>query len=78
MRQDFRLHRAGQAIGELIKRRLRPQLAENTGNDAFNERVATSYDQSMEDNPYVVSNTYMLPISYTTPRYVQFSVSYDY
>jgi hypothetical protein len=46
--------------------------------NAFNELKATSYDQNMEDNPYVVSNTYKMPISYTTPRYVQFSVSYDY
>jgi hypothetical protein len=47
--------------------------------NAFNERVPTSYYQYSEDpGPGVVNNDYMLPIGYTTPRYVQFSVSYDY
>jgi len=47
--------------------------------NVFNERKATSYVQSSEDpGPYVVNNDYMLPVSFTTPRYVQLSVSYDY
>ena len=46
--------------------------------NALNERVVTSTDTSAEYPPYVISNTYTMPISYTTPRYVQFSVSYDY
>jgi outer membrane receptor protein involved in Fe transport len=46
--------------------------------NAFNEIKPTSYDQTSEDDPYVVSNTYMMPVAYSTPRYVQFSVSYDY
>jgi outer membrane receptor protein involved in Fe transport len=44
----------------------------------LNERVPTSYDATAEDDPNVLSNTYRMPIGYTTPRYVQFSVSYDY
>jgi len=47
--------------------------------NALNERVATSYVQGSEDDgPYSVNNDYKLPVSFTTPRYVQFSVSYDY
>lgn len=46
--------------------------------NALNERKATSYDSTSEDDPGVLSNTYGMPIGYTTPRYVQFSVSYDY
>jgi hypothetical protein len=44
----------------------------------LNERAVTSTDTSAEYPPYVISNTYTMPISFTTPRYVQFSVSYDY
>jgi outer membrane receptor protein involved in Fe transport len=44
-----------------------------------NEVVPTTYDSSSESpGPGVLSNTYGLPVSFTTPRYVQFSVSYDY
>lgn len=47
--------------------------------NVFNERKATSYIQNSEsDGPYSVNNDYMLPQSYTTPRYVQFSMSYDW
>src|SRR5690606_18275421 len=47
--------------------------------NVFNETVPTSYYQYSEDpGPYTVNNDYMLPVSFTTPRYVQFSVSYDY
>lgn len=45
----------------------------------FNERKPTSFNQySEDDGPYGVNNDYMLPIGYTTPRYVQLSLSYDY
>lgn len=47
--------------------------------NALNERKATSFLQySEDDGPYSVNNDFMLPRSFTTPRYVQFSVSYDY
>ena len=46
--------------------------------NVFNERNATSFDQTSEDGPYSVSNTYDLPLSFTTPRSVQFSLSYDF
>lgn len=47
--------------------------------NVFNERKPTSYYQySEDDGPYSMTNDYMLPLSYTTPRYVQFSVSYDW
>jgi outer membrane receptor protein involved in Fe transport len=47
--------------------------------NALNSVVPTSFDSSTESpGPGVLSNTYGLPISFTTPRYVQFSVSYDY
>ena len=44
----------------------------------FNERKVTSWDQNSEDGPYSVSNTYKLPVSYTTPRSLQFSMTFDY
>jgi len=44
-----------------------------------NDIAATSYDVSTErSGPGTLSNTYGLPLSFTTPRYVQFSISYDY
>lgn len=47
--------------------------------NALNERKATSFEQySEDDGPYSVNNDFMMPRSFTTPRYVQFSVSYDY
>ncbi|MEO6383813.1 MAG: hypothetical protein ABIO30_05085, partial [Thermomonas sp.] len=47
--------------------------------NVFNQRKPTSYVQGSEDDgPYSVNNDYKLPIGYTTPRYVQFSLSYDY
>jgi hypothetical protein len=47
--------------------------------NAFNERNPTSYVSGSEDDgPYSVNNDYKLPVGFTTPRYVQFSVSYDY
>ncbi len=45
----------------------------------FNEGKPTSYFQSAEDDgPYSMTADYMLPLSFTTPRYMQLSVSYDY
>ena len=47
--------------------------------NVLNERKATSFVSGSEDDgPYSVNNDYNLPVSFTTPRYVQFSVSYDY
>jgi hypothetical protein len=47
--------------------------------NVLNERKATSYVQSSEDEgPYSVNSDYLLPVSYSTPRYVQFSASYDW
>ena len=47
--------------------------------NVLNERVATSYPTGSEDDgPYSVNNDYKLPVSFTTSRYVQLSVSYDY
>ena len=45
----------------------------------LNKRTPTSVDQSGEtETPYQVPVTSMRPVSYTTPRYVQLSLSYDY
>ncbi|MDQ1118298.1 outer membrane receptor for ferrienterochelin and colicin [Pseudoxanthomonas sp. SORGH_AS 997] len=47
--------------------------------NVLNERKPTSYVQTSEDDgPYSVNNNYMLPVSFSTPRYVQFSASYDW
>ena len=47
--------------------------------NVFNELKPTSYYQYSEDyGPKSMNEDYMLPQSFTTPRYVQFSVSYDY
>jgi hypothetical protein len=46
--------------------------------NVFNQRNPTSFDQTSEDAPYSVSNTFGLPIGFTAPRSVQFSLSYDY
>lgn len=47
--------------------------------NVFNERKPTTYyPYSENEGPYSVNSDYMLPQSFTTPRYVQFSVSYDY
>lgn len=44
-----------------------------------NERKPTSYYQTSENpGPYSVGNDFMLPQSFTTPRYVQLSMSYDF
>jgi outer membrane receptor for ferrienterochelin and colicin len=47
--------------------------------NVFNQRTPTSYQSTSEgDGPYSIENDFNLPIGYTTPRYVQFSLSYDY
>jgi len=47
--------------------------------NVFNNRTVTSsYSYSEDDGPYSVNADYRLPQSYTAPRYVQLSVSYDY
>ena len=47
--------------------------------NVLNERVPTSFVTGSEDDgPYSVNNDYRLPVSFTTPRYVQFSASYDF
>ncbi len=53
--------------------------------NAFNEKTATSYDTTaMIDNTgsselsYTVSNTYGMPRSFMTPRYLMFTMSFDY
>jgi len=44
-----------------------------------NERVPTSYySYSEDDSPYVMTSDYLLPTSWTTPRYVQFSATYNW
>ncbi|MBS0200581.1 MAG: TonB-dependent receptor [Proteobacteria bacterium] len=46
--------------------------------NAFNDRSAISFDPNFETDPYTISNTYGMGQSFTTPRRVQFSVTYDY
>lgn len=44
----------------------------------FNQTVMTSWSSKSEQRGYVIRNAFGLPTSYTTPRYVQISLSYDY
>lgn len=45
----------------------------------FNNRRPTSFVQNSEDDgPGSVNADFMLPVGYTTPRYVMLSLSYDY
>lgn len=46
--------------------------------NAFNQRRATQLDVTSEDDPYIVSDTYLLPLSQQTPRYVMFTASIDF
>ena len=46
--------------------------------NVLNAGEPTQLDVTSEDGPYTVSNTYLMPQSYQTPRYVQFSASYDF
>lgn len=46
--------------------------------NVFNERHATVIDSTSETTKYTVSNTYGIPLSFATPRYVMLSISMDY
>lgn len=46
--------------------------------NVLNEQEVQQVDVTSEDGPYTVSNTYLLPISRQTPRYVMFTASYDW
>lgn len=46
--------------------------------NALNQRRATQLDVTSEDDPYSVSNTYLMPIAQQTPRYVMFTASIDF
>src|SRR5690606_24995720 len=46
--------------------------------NALNQRKPTLQYSEWESSPYTVHNTYGMGISFTTPRYTQLSVSYDY
>lgn len=62
----------------------RPAFANNKlaftlqGFNIFNEHKPLQVDSTWEDNPYMLSNTYGMGISFTQPRYAVLSVSYDY
>jgi hypothetical protein len=44
----------------------------------FDKQVITQYRQGSVSGPGTPSVNWQTPISYTTPRYVRFSVSYDF
>jgi hypothetical protein len=46
--------------------------------NVFNERKALQVDVTSEDDPYSVSNTYLLPIALEAPRSVSVYASYDW
>lgn len=46
--------------------------------NALNERKPLQLDVTSEDDPYTVSNTYLMPLAYQTPRYAMFTVSLDF
>jgi outer membrane receptor for ferrienterochelin and colicin len=46
--------------------------------NVLNANEATQVDVTSEDDPYTVSNTYLLPIGRQTPRTVMFTASYDW
>jgi len=46
--------------------------------NVLNSQKATQFDVTSESDAYVVSNTYLMPISYETPRYVMFSAALDF
>ncbi len=53
------------------------ELALNVMN-VFNERKATTIDGTTEEDFATVSNTYKMPLTFATPRYVMFSASYNW
>jgi TonB dependent receptor/Carboxypeptidase regulatory-like domain len=46
--------------------------------NVLNENETLQVDVTSEDDPYTVSNTYLLPIGRQTPRTVVFTASYDW
>ena len=46
--------------------------------NVFNQRKPTSWQSTSEDGPYSIDNEYSLPVGFTAPRSVQFTLSYDY
>lgn len=46
--------------------------------NVFNERETTQVDVTSEDDAFTVSNTYLMPIGRSTPRFVQLSASVDF
>ncbi|WP_434027012.1 TonB-dependent receptor [[Pseudomonas] boreopolis] len=44
----------------------------------LNERKPLQVDVTSEDDPYTVSNTYLMPLAFQTPRYVMFTASVDF
>ena len=46
--------------------------------NVLNERKVTQFQVQSETDPYTVDNTYMLPLSQQTPRYVMFTASMDF
>ncbi len=62
----------------------RPSFADNKlalglqVRNVLNSRETLQVDVTSEDDPYTVSNTFMLPIGLQTPRTVTFTASYDW
>lgn len=46
--------------------------------NALNESTATTVDGTSESDFNTVSNTYRMPLTFTTPRYVMLSATYDW
>ena len=44
----------------------------------LNANETLQVDVTSEDDPYTVSNTYLLPLGRQTPRTVVFTASYDW
>jgi hypothetical protein len=44
----------------------------------LNQQEITQFNPNSEEGPGLVNNAWQLPVSYQTPRYVQFGVSYDF
>jgi hypothetical protein len=46
--------------------------------NVFNDHTVTEVSETGEDAPGVPAAEYGLPTAFTTPRYVRFSVNYDF
>jgi hypothetical protein len=44
----------------------------------FNQQRVTQYDNTSEQGAGILAPNYQLPLSYQTPRYVQFGATYDF